>query len=341
VYRRDGARRRLRATGYTWNMTRVLVTGANGFVGRTLCPELENAGFELRAAVRNEASTPLPVTGGDTVAVGYVGPDTDWAPALEGVDAIVHLACRVHVLRERLREPEQEFHKINVLGVERLARAAAGAGVKRMVYISSIGVNGRATEGSAFTERDKPSPHYSYAISKWDAEQVLYRIAGETGLEVVVLRPPLIYGPGVKANFLRLMKLVDSGLPLPFGSVDNRRSLIYVRNLADAISRCISSPQAAGETFLVSDGEDVSTPQLLRLISKALGRRPQILPFPQAALRTLSSLFGMSGLAEPLLGSLVVDSSKIRRTLDWQPPYTTAQGLQETARWFRSQGSLP
>jgi nucleoside-diphosphate-sugar epimerase len=317
-------------------MTRVLVTGANGFVGQTLCAALENAGFELRAAVRNRASSLPPTSGDDTVIVGYIGQETNWAAALEGVDAVVHLAGRVHVLREIFRDPQAEFHNVNVLGTERLAQTAAEVGVRRLVYISSVGVNGRATFGSAFTEDHEPSPHNLYAISKWEAEQTLRRISARTGLEVVILRPPLIYGPGVKANFLRLMKLVDRGLPLPFGAIDNRRSLLYVGNLADAIVRCIHAPQAAGETFLVSDGEDVSTPELIRRMGRALGSTPRLIPFPPAAIRLAGRLSGRSAMVEPLLDSLVADAANIRRKLDWRPPYTMDHGLRETAKWLKN-----
>ncbi len=205
-----------------------------------------------------------------------------------------------------------------------------------MVYLSSEGVNGRTTPGFVFTEDQEPSPHNLYAISKWETEQALRRISVETGLEVVMLRPPLIYGPGVKANFLRLMKLVDKGLPLPFGAIKNRRSLIYVGNLADAIVRCIRAPHAAGETFLVSDGEDMSTPELIRRIGRALGHTPRLIPFPPAAIRLAGWLTGRSSMVEPLLDSAVVDSAKIRRTLDWRPPYTIDHGLRETAKWFKN-----
>lgn len=318
-------------------MERVLVTGSNGFVGQTVCATLTEAGFAVRAAVRN-GDTPQTPLFEDTVAVGYIGPDTDWTAALAGVDAVVHLAGRVHVLRETFRDPHAEFHKVNVLGTEHLAREAAAAGARRMVYVSSIGVNGRATPGFAFTEDHSPSPHNSYAISKWEAEQELHEVARVTGIEVVVLRPPLIYGPGVKANFLRLLELVDRKVPLPLGGVKNRRSLLYVGNLSDVIVRCIESPEAAGETFLVSDGHDVSTPDLIRLIGEALGDTPTLLPVPMSVMRLAGRVSGTIGAIEPLLDSLTVDSGKVRRTLNWKPPYTMAQGMRETAVWFKNGG---
>lgn len=313
---------------------RAMVTGANGFVGRSLCPVLKDAGFFVRAAVRGAGGRePL---GGDVMSVGDIGPETTWDKALVDVDVVVHLAARVHVLRETLEDPEDECRRVNVLGTERLAHHAARAGVKRLVYVSTTGVNGSSTAGPAVTETSTPSPANAYARSKWEAEKVLSRIAGETGLEVVILRPPLIYGPGVKANFLRLMGLVYRGLPLPLGSINNRRSLLYVGNLTDAILECVHAPEAAGETFLLSDGEDVSTPELARRIRVALGSGSRILPFPPAALRMAGRLVGKSSSIEPLLESMVVDTAKIRNTLGWRPPYTMDHGLRETARWFKS-----
>jgi nucleoside-diphosphate-sugar epimerase len=314
-------------------MKRVLVTGANGFVGRVACATLENAGFMVRAAVR-DAET-FPASSSETVAVGYIGPDTDWTLALDGIDVVVHLAGRVHVLRETFVDPDAEFHRVNVLGTEHLARAAADAGVERLVFVSSVGVHGQATSGPPFTEEHEPSPQNLYAVSKWNAERAVREVAAETGLEYVILRPPLIYGPGVRANFLRLLELVDKRLPLPFGSIDNRRSLLYVGNMADAIVECASNPRAAGETFLLSDGEDVSTPDLVRRISFALGRYSLVLPFPSGLIRVLGRLIGRPAMIEPLLDSLVVDSAKVRRTLNWKPPHTLEEGLRDTARWFK------
>lgn len=316
-------------------MARVLVTGANGFVGQAVCATLPKAGHAVRAAVRNSRTMRSSFSDGEVVVVGEIGPDTSWAPVLEGVDVVVHLAGRVHVLKETFRDPLAEFHKTNVLGTEHLARAAAGMGVRRLVYMSSIGVNGRATRGRSFTEEQEPRPHNPYAVSKWEAEEALGRVAAETGLEVVVLRPPLVYGPGVKANFLRLMRLVDRGLPLPLGLAENRRSLVYVGNLADAVVACVTRPEAAGEAFLISDGEDVSTPELLHMIGGALDRPVRLLPVPPRLLRAAGRLTGASSAVEPLLGSLTVDSGKIRRTLGWRPPCAMMEGLQRTAKWFR------
>lgn len=310
------------------------MTGANGFVGQVVWTTLVQAGLPVRAVVRSLNRVPVSLRCSDVVGVGNIGPDTVWDSAVSDVDTVVHLAGRVHVLKETFEDPQAEFHKINVLGTAHLARQAASAGVRRLIYISSIGVNGRATQSRPFTEEPVPAPHNPYAISKWEAERILQEIAWETGLEVVILRPPLVYGPGVKANFLRLMQLADRGLPLPLGSVRNRRSLLYVRNLADAISVCIDHPRAPGGLFLVSDGEDVSTPELIRHIANALQRPVRLLPFPPRLLYAASRLNRRLSALEPLLTSLVVDSSKIRNVLDWKPPYSMKEGLKDTAVWF-------
>jgi len=311
-------------------MDTVLVTGASGFVGRALCDVLAASGRRVRKAVR------MPVPGlSDSVAVGDIGLDTGWRAALEGVSSMVHLAARTHVLRETAPDPLAEYRRINVSGTERLARSAAAHGARRFVFLSSVKVNGERTEGRPFTEDDAPHPADAYGISKWEAEQALSRIAAETGLEVVVLRPPLVYGPGVKGNFLRLMNLVARGVPLPLGAVANRRSFIYTGNLAGAIVQALDAPQAAGRTYLVSDGEDVSTPDLVRALARALGVKPRLLSLPLAALGLGATLAGKRAEFERLTGSLQVDSSRIRQELGWEPRYSLTQGLTETARWYR------
>ena len=324
-------------------MARVLVTGANGFVGGAVCATLPKAGHEVRAAIRSpiQLSVAPGAAGvvGEVVSVGDIGPETDWRAALDGVDVVVHLAARVHVLKEALKDPWARFRRVNVFGTEKLARAAAESGVERLVYVSSIGVNGSSTHNRAFTEADKPMPHNHYAISKWDAEKALRRVADETGLDVVILRPPLVYGPGVKANFLRLMHLINWRLPLPLRSVENRRSLIYVGNLADAVATCVSNPRATGELFLLGDGKVVATPGLLRSIASALHKPAVLLPCSPDLLQAAGRITGMSSTIEPLLDSLALDDGKIRRTLGWHPPYTMTEGLRETARWYKQAGN--
>jgi nucleoside-diphosphate-sugar epimerase len=241
------------------------------------------------------------------------------------------------VLRETAADPLSDYRRINVQATERLAREAAGLGVRRLVFVSSVKVNGERTRDRPYTEVDAPRPEDAYGISKHEAEQALAGIAAGTGIETVVLRPPLVYGPGVKGNFLRLMGIVARGLPLPLASIANQRSLVYVGNLVDAIVGAIDAPQAAGRTYLVSDGDDVSTPGLARAIARALAVRPRLLPCPPPLLRLAAALSGRGAEIARLTGSLQVDSSRIRRELGWLPPFRLEQGLAETARWYRAQ----
>lgn len=314
----------------------ILVTGANGFVGRELCKELLRSGHLVKGVVRSSgAAGQLDVP---TVAVGEIGPDTRWEEALEGVGCVIHLAARVHVMRDTAADPLAEFQRVNVEGTKHLAQCAASKGVRRFVYVSSIKVNGEETgAGRKFTENDDPAPMDPYGVSKWQAEQALARIARETGLEVVIVRPPLVYGAGVKGNFIQMLRVVARGLPLPLATVPNRRSLVYVGNLVDALVACALNPAAAGKTFLVSDPEAVSTSELLRQLAAALGVSSRLFPCPPALLRLAGRLSGKTQQVERLLGSLEVDSAKIRRDLDWVPPYSLQQGLRTTAEWYRNQ----
>jgi len=271
----------------------------------------------------------------DAVAVGDIGPATDWRAALEGARCVVHLAARTHVMSESAADPLAEYRRANVAATVRLAREAAAAGARRLVFMSSIKVNGESTQ-RPYTEADPPRPEDAYGVSKWETEQALAGVAAATGLEVVVLRPPLVYGPGVKGNFLRLMRLVARGVPLPLASVANRRSLIYVGNLADAVVAAIDAPGAAGRTLLAADAEDLSTPDLVRAIARSLGTRARLLPCPPALLNLGAALAGRRAVAARLTGSLQVDASALRRELGWRPRATLAQGLEQTARWFRA-----
>jgi nucleoside-diphosphate-sugar epimerase len=271
-----------------------------------------------------------------TFAVGEIGPSTEWKQALGGVSCVVHLAARAHVMRETALNPIDEYRKVNMLGTVRLAWEAARAGVRRFVFLSSVKVNGESTTGRPpFTEADPARPQDAYAMSKWEAEQALQAIANETGMEAVILRSPLIYGPRVKGNFLSLLNAIDRRLPLPLRSIDNKRSLIFVGNLADAIIRCISHPRAAGQTFLVSDGEDVSTPELVTRIAKSLNRPPRLVALPPDVLYAAGRILGRRDSVERLAGSLQVDCSRIKRELEWQPPHSMEDGLLETAKWLR------
>jgi nucleoside-diphosphate-sugar epimerase len=253
------------------------------------------------------------------------------------VSVVFHLAARTHVLRETARDAFAEYRRINVEGTRSLAQAAAHAGVRRMVFLSSIKVNGERTMDLPFDESAKPQPEDAYGVSKWEAEQALIRVTSEEGPESVILRPPLVYGPGVKGNFLRLMHWTARGVPLPLASVDNRRSMIAVDNLADALVTAGTSPAAAGKTYLVSDGVDVSTPGLIRAIADALRVRPRLFPCPPSLLLMGATALGKREEIRRLTGSLQIDSSKIRRDLAWMPHLQSADGLLRTAQWYHSQ----
>lgn len=315
---------------------KVLVTGASGFVGRGLCPVLVEQAHEVVAVLRSASAIEMPKqleAYPSPAIVGSIGPETNWQPLLKGVHAVVHLAARVHVMRDAASDPLSVFRSVNTAGTLNLARQSAAAGVKRFVFVSSIKVNGEGRE-SPYTESDPPGPQDAYAISKWEAEQGLREIESATGMEVVVLRPPLVYGPGVGANFLRLMRMVEKRRPLPFGRVENRRSLLYLGNFTDAIRLCLEHPAAAGKTYLLSDGEDVSSADLVRRLARAMKRPARLLPVPASWLRTAGALAGRSAEMDRLLGSLAVDSSQIRRELGWRPPFSMEDGLGQTVAYF-------
>lgn len=302
---------------------RILVTGASGFVGRAMCTELAQRKHDVVRAVRR-----LAVSGGRSFDLGDIGPSTNWSGALVDLDAVVHLAARVHIMREGAVDPLEEFRKVNVAGTEHLARAAAASGAKRFVYVSSIGVNGaRTVPGTSFSEGNQPNPHNAYALSKWEAEQGLFRIADETGLEVVIIRPPLVYGPNAPGNFGSLMRAVQRGWPLPLGAVHNQRSLVALSNLVDFIVTCITHPQAANQTFLVSDGQGLSTTELVRGMAQAAGVPARLLPVPVWALQAGALLLGKGDAVQRLCGNLQVDISKARSLLSWVPPVSVVEGL--------------
>lgn len=316
-------------------LLRVMVTGANGFVGQALCAEVIQRGFHIRGATRSVCELPVGV---EPVIVGEIDGKTDWTSALHSVDVVIHLAARVHVMKDAAADPLAEFLKVNLHGTVDLAEQAARAGVRRFVYVSSIKVNGERTDEAApFTELDEPNPQDPYGISKWRSEQALQRIAQETGLEVVIVRPPLVYGPGVKGNFAQMLKVLNRGIALPLSAVTNLRSLIYVENLVDALILCATHPAAAGQTYLVSDGEDISTTDLLRQLGTAMDHPAHLFPSHPALLKLAGRLTGKAEQVERLLGSLRVDNGRICRELDWTPPYTLEQGLRATASWYRSE----
>jgi nucleoside-diphosphate-sugar epimerase len=317
-------------------MKSILVTGASGFVGRALCPVLRAAGYRVAITTREKAAVQgLDVD--DVHVTSPLGPRTDWRPALGGVQAVVHLAARVHVMDDTA-DAAQRHRQANTEGTLRLAEAAGAAGVGRFVFLSTVKVNGERTAAAPFRESDTPAPADPYAVSKSEAETGLAAIARRTGLEAVILRPPLVYGPGVGGNFLALLKVCQARTPLPLAGAANRRSLIFVGNLADAIVGCLDHPAAVGETYLLSDGEDVSTAELVRHTAQALGRPARLFSMPGGILRLAGSAVGKSATVARLLDSLVVDDGKIRRQLGWTPPFTLTQGLSETAAWFQARG---
>lgn len=305
-----------------------LITGATGFVGLALCQRLEQSEHTVYGVVRrSDAELPAAVK---PILVSSIADLYDH-PVLSKIDVVIHLAARVHQMKETSADPLSEFRAINTETTQKLAIAAQAAGVKRFIYLSSIKVNGDG-QSAPYSELSKPQPTDPYGISKWEAECALKAIEG---LEVVIIRPPLVYGAGVRANFLSLMTLVQKGIPLPLGAVNNQRSLVYVGNLVDAIAHCAIHPNAAGETFLISDTTDLSTAELVQNIAKSLNKPVRLMPISPVLLTMLARIFGKTATIDRLFGSLTVDSSKIRQTLDWHPPFTLAQGLDHTARWFQ------
>ncbi len=318
-------------------MQRVLVTGAAGFVGRSLCRELVRRSFQVRAAIRDSASASRLPSGVESCLVGDLVSCLDWNAALRDVDAVVHLAARVHVLKDHARDPLSEFRRVNVEATLRLAEACVGR-VRQFIYLSSVHAMCR-TAAEPLNEQSPCRPDSPYGQSKCEAEQALWRLSERSGLPVTIVRPPPVYGPEGQGNLTRLFRLVQRGWPLPLGSLNNRRSLIYVENLADALGACLEHPSAIGQTFLVSDGEDVSTSDLLRRLAGVSRQRARVFNAPLAPLRLAGRILGRADSIERLLGSLAVDSRRIRETLDWRPPFSLDHGLAATATWLSKPGN--
>lgn len=318
----------------TTTKTQVLITGANGFVGSALCMQATTHNLIVKGAVRSAQSLPANTK---AVLIEAIDSSTDWHNALQGVDVVVHLAARVHVMNDLSADPLTEFRKTNVDGTLNLAKQAALAGVQRFVFISSIKVNGESTAlGQPFHADDEPKPMDAYGISKREAEDALRQLAIDTDMEIVIIRPPLVYGAGVKANFRSMMRWLDKGIPLPLGAIHNQRSLVALDNLVDLIITCITHPAAANQTFLVSDGEDLSTSELLRRMANALGKSATLLPFPVSLLQMTATLLGKRAVAQRLCGSLQLDISKTQQLLHWTPPVSVTEALQKTAHSYRS-----
>lgn len=310
---------------------RILLTGSTGFVGLAITGQLKKSDCQVYSVVRYiKDDSPQ-----NAIEVGDINGTTDYRNALSKVDVVIHVAGRAHIMRDESSDPLVEYRKVNVEGSENLARQAAVAGVKRFVFISSVKVSGESTTAKpAYTDLMQPAPEDAYGQSKYEAEEVLKQVTAETGMEVVIIRPPLVYGAGVKANFLSLLKLSSLAVPLPFGAVHNKRSMIYVENLVDFIIRCIDHPCAANQTFLVSDGEDLSLKSLITYIRKAMGRSAWLLPIPVGLFKLVGTLIGKSGVVDRLVGDLQVDSSKASELLEWTPPYNVEQGIKITVDDF-------
>lgn len=312
----------------------ILVTGATGFVGAALVARLALDGLAVRAVVRNKVS---PTTAKiDVVRVSELSAETDWSDALANMDAVIHLAARVHVMTDTANDPLTEYRRVNVEGTLNLANQAAAAGIKRFIFMSSIKVNGEKTVLNPFLADDAPDPQDPYGISKYEAEQGLLRLAAETGMEVTIIRSPLVYGPGVKANFLSMMRWLKRGIPLPFGAIQNKRSLVALDNLIDLIAICIHHPTAANQIFLVSDDEDLSTTELLCRMGHALDRPARLIRLPAAVIKVGAALLGRHNLAQRLCGSLQVDIKKTKELLGWSPPINVEEGLRRTVAGLHS-----
>lgn len=308
----------------------ILVTGAGGFVGRNVLGRMLQDGREVACTLRNKSSQDV---GMKKWYVPDIAKNTSWGDIVSGVSVIVHCAARVHVMSDAVSDPLSEFRRVNVEGTLNLARQAAASGVKRFIFISSIKVNGEATyAGRSFGPSDMPAPEDPYGISKLEAERGLMHLADETSMEVVIIRPPLVYGPGVKGNFASLIKLMRKGFPLPLGAIHNKRSLVGVDNLVDLVIRCIDHPAAANQVFLAGDGEDLSTTELLRGLAEAIGSPARLIPVPAGLLSLGAAVLGKRAVAQRLLGSLQVDISKARDLLGWEPPVSVKEGLRRCVR---------
>jgi len=308
---------------------KILLTGASGFVGGSLAQALLKQDKQVRIAVRS----PLELPGAESVLVPAIDQQTLWSKPLKGIDTVIHCAGRAHIMNDLFDYPLPEYRRVNVAGTINLASQAAAAGVKRFIFLSSVKVNGeQSLTGQPYSETDVPMPQNPYAISKFEAEQALMELADKTDLQVVIIRPTLVYGPGVKANFFTMLRMVRLGMPLPFGSIDNKRSFIFLENLHSLIIRCIDHPKAANQLFLASDGHDLSTTELLRYCGHAMGVGVYLIPIPESWCMLSASLLGQGEAIQRLCGTLQVDIGKAKKLLDWEPPISVRVGLEKTVQ---------
>lgn len=319
------------------NSMTILLTGVTGFLGSAITLQLSQQGYSLTTAMRCIDHTIPSII--QQKFIGDLLPNTDWTEIFNNINTIIHLAARAHILKDQATNPLATFRETNTYATLNLAQQAANAGVRRFIFISSIGVNGNQTYAEPFTAEDTPNPAEPYAQSKHEAEIGLRQIAIETGMEVVIIRPPLVYGANAPGNFGQLIKIVARGIPLPLGNIHNQRSLIALPNLIDLITTCIDHPAAVNQTFLVSDGEDLSTTELLQRLSHALGKPAHLLPIPQSWLETTLTLLGKRAIAQRLCGNLQVDISKTRDLLGWTPPISVDEALRQTAQTYLQQQS--
>lgn len=308
---------------------KILVTGASGFIGKNVVQKAISLGFVVNTASRSPQKCTADVT---SFVVDSVDEYTNWNNALKNCEAVIHLAARVHITRELVENSLFEFRKVNVIGTINLARQAASVGVRRFIFVSSIGVNGSETFEQPYSPDDIASPHSAYSISKYEAELALMNLSSQTGMEVVIVRPPLVYGPKAPGNFGLLLRFVSSGIPLPFGSINNKRSFVSLDNLTDFLFICLQHPHASGQIFLVSDGEDVSTSEFLRRTAQAMGSNQLLFPIPVFILKFLANLMGKRDMSQRLFGSLQVDITKSRCVLGWAPTNSLDEGLKKAVK---------
>jgi len=302
------------------------VTGANGFIGEAISRALIHHVFEVKCAIRQ----PFVLDGASILKISGVDGQTDWSESLAGVECVIHTAARTHVIKDTAASPYEEFYKVNVAGTLNLAQQAVKQGVRRFIFISSIGVNGNHSS-KPFNESDRPNPREPYAVSKYEAEQKLMVLAKETELQVVIIRPPLVYGLNAPGNFGSLMRWVNKGVPLPLGAINNKRSLVALDNLVSFVIHCVDHPKAANEIFLIADGEDVSTTELITQTAKALGKKPLLIPVPVGLMQLAAKILGQEAMANRLFGSLQINNAKAKELLGWKPAITMTEQLQKSA----------